>query len=598
MRPRKLDAKRIFIASREAHGFGELHPRGGRAALPFVTEGHVEQCAAPGFDPLAFLELGACFPDPPLIQENAPFVKKLGRHGLVGQRRLGVRGTGWGPSKKKASRGSCQSGAKNFHVRFSSSQLRRIVRLIIDKPGELFTMRGVSLPEIIGGKYRPRSVLGAGSTGTVYSVEHTLTGELLALKVMTSHLGGSEDAIARFKREALVVSKIRSQHVVRIFDADVAPELSGAPYLVMDLLEGVDLDQLSDDQRIEPPIVVEWLRQVAGPMDKAHRLGIIHRDLKPANLFLTRRDDGSPLIKILDFGIARIAAESMSIGSTQWGQLLGTPLYMAPEQARGDPTQVGPATDLYALGLTAYKLLTGRPYRTGVTLTEMIEGILHEPLRAPSEIGQDFGPEFDCWFLRACQLDPDRRFSSAEQQVEALAGAFGLPAYEVGIASSSGSRQIAVTASERAPLPSASRLDAMVSSGLAMTKDRPRPEPNVWRLAFFSLAALVALSLVLVVVVWRPTLQSRVLVAEPSAHATASGSALKLLATTASTPPTFVAPAVSTVAADAMKVTPPVAPNADVQPVHTLPVHTALPRVAVPAPRRGVGDDDPLSYQQ
>jgi serine/threonine protein kinase len=483
-------------------------------------------------------------------------------------------------------------------VRFSSSQLRRIVRLIIDKPGELFTMRGVSLPEIIGGKYRPRSVLGAGSTGTVYSVEHTLTGELLALKVMTSHLGGSEDAIARFKREALVVSKIRSQHVVRIFDADVAPELSGAPYLVMDLLEGVDLDQLSDDQRIEPPIVVEWLRQVAGPMDKAHRLGIIHRDLKPANLFLTRRDDGSPLIKILDFGIARIAAESMSIGSTQWGQLLGTPLYMAPEQARGDPTRVGPATDLYALGLTAYKLLTGRPYRTGVTLTEMIEGILHEPLRAPSEIGQDFGPEFDCWFLRACQLDPDRRFSSAEQQVEALAGAFGLPAYEVGIASSSGSRQIAVTASERAPLPSASRLDAMVSSGLAMTKDRSRPEPNVWRSAFFSLAALVALSLVLVVVVWRPTLQSRVLVAEPSAHATASGSALKLLATTASTPPTFVAPAVSTVAADAMKVTPPVAPNADVQPVHTLPVHTALPRVAVPAPRRGVGDDDPLSYQQ
>jgi len=472
------------------------------------------------------------------------------------------------------------------------------MRLIIDKARELFTMRGVSLPEIIGGKYRPRSVLGAGSTGTVYSVEHTLTGELLALKVMTSHLGGSEDAIARFKREALVVSKIRSQHVVRIFDADVAPELSGAPYLVMDLLEGVDLDQLSDDQRIEPPIVIEWLRQVAGPLDKAHRLGIIHRDLKPANLFLTRRDDGSPLIKILDFGIARIAAESMSVGSTQWGQLLGTPLYMAPEQARGDPTQVGPATDLYALGLTAYKLLTGRPHRTGVTLTEMIEEILHEPLRAPSEIGQDFGPEFDCWFLRACQLDPERRFSSAEQQVEALAGAFGLPTFEVGIASSSGSRQIAVTASERAPLRSGGRLDAMVTSGSGITNDRPPPERNVWRWAFFSLAALVALSLVIVVAAWRPTFQSRVLVVEPSVPAPASGSAVTLQTTAAPPPPTSAAPAIATVAADVTKVVAPVAPNADVQPVHTFPVRTALPRVAVPAPRRGVGDDDPLSYQQ
>jgi eukaryotic-like serine/threonine-protein kinase len=279
---------------------------------------------------------------------------------------------------------------------------------------------------MIGGKYRPREVLGSGATGIVYSVEHTLTGELLALKVMTSHLGGSADAVERFKREARAASKLRSQHVVRIFDADVAPELDNAPYLVMDLLEGVDLEQLSGDKPVEPASVVAWLQQVASPLDKAHRLGIIHRDLKPENLFLTQREDGSPLIKILDFGIAKITAESA--GTTQSGQLLGTPLYMAPEQARGDPGQVGPTSDLYALGLIAYKLLAGAPYWTGTSVATILAQILYEPMVAPSARGMTFGFEFDVWFLRACHPDPLQRFTSAVEQMEALAASLGMPA--------------------------------------------------------------------------------------------------------------------------------------------------------------------------
>jgi serine/threonine-protein kinase len=489
-------------------------------------------------------------------------------------------------------------------------------RLVIDKVGDLFTMPDVSLPEIIGGKYRPRSVLGAGSTGTVYSVEHTLTGELLALKVMTSHLGGSEDAIARFKREALVVSKIRSQHVVRIFDADVAPELSGAPYLVMDLLEGIDLDQLSDDQQVEPPRVVEWLRQVAKPLDKAHRLGIIHRDLKPANLFLTRRDDGGPLIKILDFGIARVAAESMSVGTTQWGQLLGTPLYMAPEQARGDPTQVGPATDLYAMGLTAFKLLTSRSYRTGITLTEMIEEILHQPLRAPSEVGQDLGPEFDCWFLRACHLDPVKRFASAEEQVEALARALDLPQREAGIAPSSGPRELVrgprgsqhfdsdgrpqidsvrSTPGGGAPASSRSRLGGMGSAGLAMTKDSSRPSRNPWRWAFFSLATLVVLSLLGLLLTRRSAPGARAAIAEPLVCATGSAAALPVAPVPR--PPESSIAVATPASAEAAKETSP-APKAEAQPARTL-TRASPPRPAGPAPRpHGVVSDDPLSYQQ
>jgi serine/threonine-protein kinase len=261
--------------------------------------------------------------------------------------------------------------------------------------------------------------------GIVYAVQHTLTDECFALKVMMASHAASPEAIERFKREARTSSRIKSEHVVRVLDADVAPELGGAPYLVMDLLEGADLEQVSDDKPVEAARVLEWLRQVARPIDKAHRSGIIHRDLKPENLFLTHREDGSAVVKILDFGIAKIAAEST--GSTQSGQLLGTPLYMAPEQARGDSTQIGPATDLFALGLIAYKLLTGIPYWRGTSVASIIGEILYEPLMTPSARGHSFGEAFDAWFLRACHREPPLRFESAEEQIEALARALGFP---------------------------------------------------------------------------------------------------------------------------------------------------------------------------
>src|SRR6476469_1049611 len=158
------------------------------------------------------------------------------------------------------------------------------------------------LPALIGGKYRPLAIIGEGALGIVYSVEHAQTGEQLALKVMTAHQGATRDAIERFKREARASAKIKSEHVVRIIDADVAPELDRAPYLVMDLLEGTDLEKAAGDQPVAPIYVLEWMRQIGRAIDKAHRLGITHRDLKPENLFLTQREDGSPLIKILDFG--------------------------------------------------------------------------------------------------------------------------------------------------------------------------------------------------------------------------------------------------------------------------------------------------------
>jgi len=262
--------------------------------------------------------------------------------------------------------------------------------------------------------------------GAVYEVEHTRTGQHLALKVLTPQPGASTE---RFKREARAASSIRSDHIVRVTDADVAPELDGAPFLVMELLEGADLDRLTGDRPSAPVDVVCWLRQVALALDKAHAKGIVHRDLKPANLFLTQREDGSALVKILDFGVAKMAAEVTVL--TQSDTLLGTPTFMAPEQTDSKGATITFQSDLYALGLIAYKLLTGRNYWKSGTLAQLFSQILIEPMPPPSERGSALGVTFDAWFLRACARDASQRFASAREQIEALAAALGLPEQQV-----------------------------------------------------------------------------------------------------------------------------------------------------------------------
>jgi serine/threonine-protein kinase len=171
--------------------------------------------------------------------------------------------------------------------------------------------------------------------------------------------------------------------------------------------------------------VIVWLRQVARALDKAHAAGIVHRDLKPANLFLTQREDGSPLVKILDFGVAKMASESTAL--TRSDSFLGTPGYMAPEQtdSRGPPVTF--RADLYALGLIAFKLLIGHSYWRSGSLAQLLAQILVEGMPPPSQRGSVRGPAFDAWFLRACDRDADKRFASAREQVEALAVALGLP---------------------------------------------------------------------------------------------------------------------------------------------------------------------------
>ncbi len=374
--------------------------------------------------------------------------------------------------------------------------------------------------------------------GIVYSVEHTQTGEHLALKVMNAHHGATRDAIERFKREARASAKIKSEHVVRIIDADVAPELDRAPYLVMDLLDGADLERASGEQPVAAPVVLDWLRQIARALDKAHRIGITHRDLKPENLFLTYREDGSPLIKILDFGIAKISAEST--GTTQSGQILGTPLYMSPEQARGDASKIGPAADLYALGLIAYKLLVGSPYWNATSVAGIIGQVLYEPMPLPSARGSLLGPEFDQWFLRACSRDPAERFGSATEQVEALAQVLGLPVDtrneltrsnpgDSGPRGSLGEPSgVGLGSTDRRPpigLGSNPEATAVAQSGTLVSSSKEMPDVRVLTMSrrrnalmYGVLAVAVVLS-ILVVILYRsePVAQPSVVLARPAA---------------------------------------------------------------------------------
>ncbi len=268
-------------------------------------------------------------------------------------------------------------------------------------------------------RYRVVRCIKAGGMGAVYEVTDEKTQARRALKVMLPSLVEDRDLRARFALEATVTGALDSDHLVRVSDADV-DEATGTPFLVMDLLRGEDLGAMVKQRGPLPPIeVVVYLQHAARALEKTHAAGIVHRDLKPENLFVARRDDGSPCVKILDFGIAKVVAQSADAGSTAQ---LGTPMYMAPEQIRGEGT-IGPRADLYALGHIAYTLLVGEPYwkeerRRTVPAAGIFVALLagaREPpaARAARLRGVPLPPAFDAWFLRATALAPERRASRA-----------------------------------------------------------------------------------------------------------------------------------------------------------------------------------------
>jgi eukaryotic-like serine/threonine-protein kinase len=281
------------------------------------------------------------------------------------------------------------------------------------------------------GRYRIKRPLGAGAMGAVYEVVDEKTQSRRALKVMQPDLVRDPVHRERFVQEARITGTIESDHLVRVLDAGV-DTTSGIPFLTMELLRGETLSTELERRRLLPAADVKrHLQQISFALIKTHAAGIVHRDLKPDNLFVTTRDDGSPCIKILDFGIAKVVSQ----GQRQLGSVtqVGTPLYMAPEQLGGKGT-IGPQTDIHALGHLAYEMLVGEPYwaeelSSGEGIIAFFQKILAGPDEPPSARAKRrctvvLPPGFDTWFARAAAPKPEDRFSGIVEFVDAFGQIF------------------------------------------------------------------------------------------------------------------------------------------------------------------------------
>jgi eukaryotic-like serine/threonine-protein kinase len=268
--------------------------------------------------------------------------------------------------------------------------------------------------DVLAGKYRVERVIGEGGMGVVVAATHLQLGQLVALKFATVESGA---AAARFLREAKSAVRLRSEHVAKV--TDVGTLESGFPYMVMEYLEGQDLSEVL---RVRGPLPVSdavgYVVQACEAVAEAHALGIVHRDLKPHNLFLTTGVTGLPKVKVLDFGISKTMDSELAL--TRTAEIVGTPMYMSPEQLRS-ARDVDLRADIWALGVILYELLTGRLPFEAENLPHLCTMVATETPKAPSVHRPDLPPGLSEVVLRCLERAPEARFADAVELVAALA---------------------------------------------------------------------------------------------------------------------------------------------------------------------------------
>jgi ABC-type transport system substrate-binding protein len=265
--------------------------------------------------------------------------------------------------------------------------------------------------EILAEKYRVDRTISRGGMGLLVAAHHLELQETVCLKLMHASAANAEDT-ERFLREARAVAKLRGEHVCRVMDVDRRDD--GTPFIVMEMLDGVDLAQLL---RARGPLLAgeaaALVEQACEGVVEAHAAGIVHRDIKPSNLFVTRRRDGTALVKVLDFGISKTAMANVTI--TQPEQMIGTPAYMSPEQMKS-PLGVDPRTDVWGLGAVLFELVTGRLPFPGATAPEIIANVLTQPLDL-----EGVPPELAPIIARCLHKDRELRYASALELAAELA---------------------------------------------------------------------------------------------------------------------------------------------------------------------------------
>lgn len=277
--------------------------------------------------------------------------------------------------------------------------------------------------EIIAQKYKLLSLLGRGGMGAVYEAVAQDTDTHVAVKVLHHHLADGE-AAQRFRREADAARRIKSEHIVRIVDAGTCPA-TGHLFLVTELLDGCDLQQWLD--RYGPLALRGALRVVAQALrglSEAHAARVVHRDIKPANLFLARQPDGTYLLKILDFGIAKVQREpfshTMTTDMTATGNLLGSPMYMSPEQVQ-DSRRVDARTDLWSLGSVLYAALAGHaPHQHLSTIGQLLVAICVHPAKPLVSVAPWVPGDIAAIVHRTLEIDPAARYASAKEMLASI----------------------------------------------------------------------------------------------------------------------------------------------------------------------------------
>ncbi len=276
--------------------------------------------------------------------------------------------------------------------------------------------------DLVDGRYRIESYLGGGGMASVYRATHIVLEQSVAIKVISPQIRELPGMAQRFLREARAATQLKSEHVARVTDVGTMPD--GAPYMVMEFLDGRDLDAIVESGEDLPvQDAVDYVLQACEALAEVHGLGIVHRDLKPANLFLTKGADGLSCVKLIDFGISRtdspLSPKDLS-SLTQPETVMGSPRYMSPEQMES-ATKADSRSDIYGVGAVLYELLTRKAPHEGDTFLDIYAAATLGPPVSPSAIRADVPTELGEVILRCLRIDPNERYLDAADLAFALA---------------------------------------------------------------------------------------------------------------------------------------------------------------------------------
>ncbi|HTL34809.1 MAG TPA: serine/threonine-protein kinase [Kofleriaceae bacterium] len=276
------------------------------------------------------------------------------------------------------------------------------------------TQQEMNAGDILLGKYRVEEIIGVGGMGRVIKANHLYLQQPVAIKILLAQMAESQSTVARFLREAQATVRLRSEHIARVMDVGTMPD--GTPFIVMEYLEGHDLNQILRHHGPQmAQAVVDLILQACEGMAEAHAMGIVHRDIKPSNFFITRRPDGSNLLKILDFGISKTPAEISELTGTQ--TVIGTPTYMAPEQMVS-ARSTDPRSDIWSLGVVMYQLLAGRPPFEAETYAQLVLKVGNEP---PAPLHVQLPPGLQQILFRCLEKKPENRIQTVGELARMLA---------------------------------------------------------------------------------------------------------------------------------------------------------------------------------